>query len=175
MWTTIRILILGVLVVAGGALVYAAGDDQPSLDGAERADRIVVRKAARTLTLFDGARELKTYPVSIGAGNPGRKRREGDARTPEGDFTITGRNPGSVAFLSLRVSYPEPADVASAAAAGVPPGGDIMIHGLMNGYGWIGRLHRLRNWTEGCIAVTNPEMLEIWRAVPDGAAITIEP
>lgn len=175
MWKTIRILILGAMVAAVGAVVYAAGDDQPSLDPAERANRIVVRKEARTLTLLDGARELKTYPVSIGAGNPGPKRREGDAKTPEGDFTITGRNPGSVAYLSLRVSYPRPVDVASAAAAGVPPGGDIMIHGLMNGYGWIGRLHRLLNWTDGCVAVTNPEMLEIWRAVPDGTAITIEP
>jgi murein L,D-transpeptidase YafK len=167
------IFVVASSAAAGGAWAYARGPEQTPLPAGAQADRILVRKAERTLTLFAAGAPLKTYRVAIGKGNPGDKSREGDGRTPEGNYRITGRNPQSVAHLSLRVSYPEPHQVLAGGAAGVPPGGDIMIHGVMNGYGWIGRLHRLVNWTDGCIAVTDEEMDELWRAVPDGTPIEI--
>lgn len=166
-------VVVSAAALAGGALAYSRGSDQPPLPSAALADRIVVEKAARRLTLYAAAKPLKTYRVAIGWGNPGQKNREGDGRTPEGSYRITGRNPDSVAHRSLRVSYPEPQQVLAAAAEGVRPGGDIMIHGIMNGWGWIGRLHRLVNWTDGCVAVTDREMDELWRAVPDGTPVEI--
>ncbi|HEV7371436.1 L,D-transpeptidase family protein [Arenibaculum sp.] len=140
-----------------------------------QADRIVVRKARREMTLWRGGEPFKTYEVALGQGEPGPKRREGDNRTPEGIYRISGRNPNSAYHLSLRISYPEPRDVAAAQARGEPPGSDIMIHGIRNGFGWLGTLHRQLDWTAGCIAVTNAEIEEIWRAVPDGTPIEILP
>ncbi|WP_020178443.1 L,D-transpeptidase family protein [Methylopila sp. M107] len=167
------VLIVAAAAVAGGGWAHLRAAEQPPLPMQAQADRILVEKSARTLTLYSAGAPLKTYRVAIGKGNPGDKRREGDGRTPEGFYRITGRNPQSVAHLSLRVSYPEPHQVLASGHAGVSPGGDIMIHGIMNGYGWIGRLHRLVNWTDGCVAVTDWEMDELWRAVPDGTPIEI--
>ena len=105
----------------------------------------------------------------------GHKQREGDERTPEGRYVIDWRNARSVAHLSLHISYPDARDQAAAAQAGVSPGGAVMIHGLPNGWGAIGRWHRLADWTDGCIGVTNAEMREIWARVPDGTPIEIRP
>src|SRR5262249_22316214 len=123
---------------------------------------IVVDKTARTLTLFHDADVIKTYGVSLGRKPIGPKQREGDHRTPEGHYVIDSRNPRSSSHLALHVSYPDAADRAQAQRLGVSPGGDIMIHGLRNGLGWLGTLHRALDWTDGCIAVTNLEMDEIW-------------
>ncbi|HEX6911816.1 MAG TPA: L,D-transpeptidase family protein [Longimicrobium sp.] len=158
-----------------GVLLWANQPDAPPLPPDARADRVVVNNADRTLTLLRGARVLRTYAVSLGGAPAGPKRREGDERTPEGRYVLDYRNPRSAAHLSLHVSYPDPADVARARVDGVPPGGMIMVHGITNGLGWVGRLHRLVDWTDGCIAVTNGEMDEIWRAVPDGTPIEIRP
>jgi murein L,D-transpeptidase YafK len=121
------------------------------------------------MTLFREGQPIKTYEVALGR-EPGPKRREGDNKTPEGLYRISGRNPQSAYHLSLRISYPVPHEVAAAKARGEPPGGDIMIHSIRNGLGWLGSLHRQQNWTAGCIAVTNGEIEEIWRAVPDGSS-----
>lgn len=139
-----------------------------------KADLIVVAKADRRLTLYQDGRVIRQYRVSLGFNPDGHKQKQGDGRTPEGRYTISGRNPHSVAHLSLRVSYPNAADKARARAAGVDPGGDIMIHGILNGWGWLGSLHLLRDWTQGCIAVTDAEIREIWALVPDGTPIHIE-
>ena len=139
------------------------------------ADRIVLYKAERQMTLFRGEQPIKTYAVSLGFGEPGPKTREGDGRTPEGLYHISGRNPHSDYHLSLRISYPDADDVAAAQALGVSPGGDIMIHGARNGLGWLGGFLQGTDWTAGCIAVTNGEMDEIWRTVPDGTPIEILP
>ena len=147
-------------------------DSQPLPAGAV-ADRVVVDKSARTLTLLRRGAPLKTYRVSLGGHPAGHKREEGDERTPEGVYRIDSRNARSSAHLALHVSYPSPADAARARARGVRPGGLIMVHGILNGLGWLGRLHRLRDWTDGCVAVTNREMDEIWRAVPVGTPIEI--
>ena len=137
------------------------------------ANRIVVHKMQRQLILWADDQVLRTYSVALGFGEPGPKRREGDGRTPEGRYRIDGRNPNSAFHLSLHISYPEPHDIAAARAHGVPPGGAIMIHGLPRGRSWLGRLHLLYDWTAGCIAVTNTEIEEIWRVVPDGTPIEI--
>ncbi len=139
------------------------------------ADRVQIRKAARELTLYWGGAALRTYGVALGANPDGHKEIEGDGRTPEGRYSISGRNSQSKFHLALRVSYPSAIDRARAAKLGKSPGGDIMIHGLPNGYGFIGSAHRLRDWTVGCIAVTDEEIEEIWRVVPDGCVVDIEP
>ncbi len=139
------------------------------------ADRIVVWKSKHQMELFSKGNLLKRYTVSFG-GNPiGHKQKEGDQHTPEGLYNIALHNPHSTCHLSLQVSYPSTMDRESARKHGVPPGGDIMIHGLPNGYWYVGRFRRFKNWTAGCIAVTDPEMEEIFRVVPDATPVEIHP
>jgi murein L,D-transpeptidase YafK len=137
------------------------------------ADYILVEKSARRLTLFANDRVLKTYSVALGGNAVGHKQQEGDQRTPEGIYTIDWRNPESDYHLSLHISYPEERDCVSAAQRGVPPGCDIMIHGRPNGHGTTDLRDVTGDWTAGCIAVTDPEMEEIWAMVPDGTTIEI--
>jgi murein L,D-transpeptidase YafK len=148
---------------------------RPPVAGAAIADRIVIEKAAHRMSLFAGERKLATYRISLGRGGLAPKVREGDRRTPEGDYRITGRNARSAYHLSLRIGYPKPVQVAQARAAGVDPGGDIMIHGLPNGRGGMAALYRGHDWTDGCIAVNDAEMDEVWRLTRDGAAVRILP
>jgi murein L,D-transpeptidase YafK len=139
------------------------------------ADSIVLDKSDRRLDLYERGVLKKTYVVALGKNPVGPKTRRGDGRTPEGLYYIEGRNPGSKYHLSLRVSYPGPADRANAARRGVSPGGDIMLHGLPREFASVGALHRQQDWTEGCVALTNEEIEEIWRNVSDGARILIRP
>ncbi|KQO53734.1 hypothetical protein ASF24_05230 [Methylobacterium sp. Leaf86] len=141
----------------------------------ERADRVLVEKSARRLTLLREGRVLATYPVSLGFSPIGHKQREGDGRTPEGLYSIAYRNPLSVAHLSLKVSYPNEADTLAAHDGGYEPGGDIMIHGIMNGFSWLGRLHRLKDWTSGCVGVANDEMAAIYARVEVGTPVELRP
>ncbi|MBI2381794.1 MAG: L,D-transpeptidase family protein [Gammaproteobacteria bacterium] len=140
-----------------------------------RADRVVVEKEKHTLTLYSRGVPLKTYKVALGKEPKGDKRYEGDNRTPEGVYTIDGRREKSQYHRALHISYPNDTDKAQARALGKKPGGQIMIHGLTAYYAVIGAVHRVRDWTQGCIAVTNPEIEEIWRAVPNGTTIEIRP
>jgi murein L,D-transpeptidase YafK len=139
------------------------------------ADSMVLEKSQRRLTLYYQGQEVRKYGVALGKNPTGDKLSRGDGRTPEGLFFIEGRNPQSKYHLSLRISYPDAAHRASAAKHGVSAGGDIMIHGLPKAFAMIGALHRQQDWTLGCVAVTNEEIEEIWRAVPDGARILIKP
>ncbi|HEV8581089.1 MAG TPA: L,D-transpeptidase family protein [Thermoanaerobaculia bacterium] len=141
----------------------------------KKADRIVIAKAARKLHLYREDRLLKTYRIALGGQPVGPKRCQGDNRTPEGQYRITGRNPNSRYHRSLRVSYPNAEDRRIAQDLGCNPGGDIMIHGLPNGYGWMGKLHTQYDWTLGCIAVTDEEIEEVWALVPDGTPVEIKP
>lgn len=138
-------------------------------------DRVLVQKAARQLTLLSNGEPVRTYRVSLGGNPVGHKQQVGDERTPEGLYTISARNPNSSFHRSLQISYPNAHDRARARAAGVDPGGLIMIHGIRNGLGWVGVLHRTFDWTNGCIAVTNGEMDEIWEFVTVGTPIEIKP
>lgn len=147
----------------------------PAIPEGAGADRVVVKKSARVLELYRGPDLLRSYAVALGRHPLGHKQREGDGRTPEGHYVLDSRKSDSSFHLALHVSYPSPADRAQAQTRGDDPGGLIMIHGLRNGLGILGRTHRLLDWTQGCIAVTNREIEEIWRLVPDGTPITIEP
>ena len=139
------------------------------------ADLVIVDKARRQLLLYADGQLLKGYRVSLGRVPVGAKEREGDKKTPEGQYLIDYRKADSAYFRALHISYPSAADVEAARKVGVPPGDAIMIHGLRNGLGWAGRLHRLADWTAGCVAGTNQEMAELWRAIPDGTPIELKP
>jgi murein L,D-transpeptidase YafK len=171
---TLFALVLAVAVGCGLAACDLYLSETPLKAGA-RADRIVVHKNERVLELMAGDVTLKRYTIALGREPVGAKQHEGDGRTPEGRYRIDYRNPASGYHLALHISYPDGQDRARARKAGVSPGGDIMIHGMRNGYGWIGPLHRLFDWTNGCIAVTDAEMDEIWRAVANGTEIEIRP
>ena len=141
----------------------------------QQADRIVVFKSERRLVLMKGDKELHTYKIALGPSPVGAKTRQGDHKTPEGDYVIDSRNAASHYHRALHISYPSAADRARARKLGVSPGGDIMLHGLPNGYGAIGKAHLLHDWTDGCIAVTDDEIDEIWKLVPVGTPIEIKP
>jgi murein L,D-transpeptidase YafK len=118
---------------------------------------------------------IKTYKIALGAQPIGAKTRQGDHKTPEGTYVLDGRNLKSHFYRSIHISYPDAHDRTQSTKLGFSAGGDVYIHGLPNGYGWLGASHRLKDWTDGCIAVTNQEMDEIWRAVPNGTIIEIRP
>jgi len=141
----------------------------------EAADKIVVNKSKRELLLFKGRTVIHSYRIALGRNPVGPKEFEGDGKTPEGSYKIAGKYAQSAYHMALRVSYPNTNDRERARRRGLSPGGDIMIHGLPNGFGAIGAAHRLKDWTEGCIAVTNAEIEEIWRLVANGTPIQINP
>jgi murein L,D-transpeptidase YafK len=151
------------------------GTPTATLDRRFPADSIVVEKGAHRLSLFQRGKLVRTYLVALGQEPVGDKVRRGDLRTPEGRFRIEARNPASKFHRSLKISYPDASHRARAQALGVSPGGDIMIHGLPARQAWVGPAHRDFDWTEGCIAVTNEEIEEIWSAVPVGTLIHIKP
>lgn len=138
-------------------------------------DRVVVYKAKRLLELHFKGRVVKSYRISLGDNPSGHKQQEGDERTPEGDYVIDYRNINSSYHRSLHISYPNRQDREAAKRRGVNPGGMIMIHGLPNGKSWAESLYSGRDWTDGCIAVSNEEIEEIWRLVKDGTPITLVP
>ena len=139
------------------------------------ADSIVIEKRAHRLTLFRMGQPIRRYLVALGGNPVGDKVSAGDRRTPEGLFSIAGRNPYSSYHLSLRISYPDAFHRQRAEALGVDPGGDIMIHGLPNGKGFVGAYHRTADWTNGCVALTDEEIEELWSAVPTGTPVLIKP
>lgn len=141
----------------------------------EPADKILIQKQARRLTLLAKGEVIKSYPIALGGNPVGPKEKEGDNKTPEGFYFIDSRNGNSGFHLSLHISYPNELDKMRAKELGVCPGGDIMIHGLKNGFSQAGASHAQSDWTEGCIAVTNQEMNEIYRLVPNGTLVEITP
>ena len=142
---------------------------------ADKADLVRVDKSERRLELLHKGTVLRSYRVALGNAPEGHKREEGDERTPEGRYVLDWRNPGSSFHKSIHISYPNAADRAAAKAAGRDPGGLIMIHGQPNGFGWWSWLLQLVDWTDGCIAVTDAEMDEIWTMVDNGTPIEITP
>jgi murein L,D-transpeptidase YafK len=170
----LKILALLLIVGMAGVFLYAHANLNP-LPARTRIDRILVEKSRRELSVFNGGKMLKTYHVALGRNPVGAKEEEGDLKTPEGFYYVDGRNPQSNYHLALHVSYPSAEDTARAAARAVSAGSDIMIHGLPNERGWIGAFHRRRDWTAGCIALTNEEIEELWRVTPDGTPVEIRP
>lgn len=139
------------------------------------ADKILIEKKERRLTLFSKDKVLKTYKIALGGNPNGPKERQGDNKTPEGTYIIDSRNKNSRYHLSLHISYPNEKDKKRAKERGVSPGGDIMIHGIKNELSWVGDMHTDVDWTQGCIAVTNEEIEEIDKLVPNGTIVEIKP
>jgi Uncharacterized protein conserved in bacteria len=139
------------------------------------ADRVVVFKKERTLQLLNQGKVIKTYKVALGGDPFGPKSHQGDHKTPEGTYVLDSRKVHSQFYKSIHISYPSARERAAARARGISPGGDVFVHGLPNGYKWVGASHRLKDWTDGCIAVTDEEIDEIWAAVTDGTPIEIRP
>ena len=139
------------------------------------ADSIVIEKKARRLTLYHQGRPLRSFLVALGANPVGDKRIAGDRRTPEGLFSIDGKNDKSDFHLALHISYPDSAHRARAESLGASAGGDILIHGLRNGQGSSGAFHRTVDWTDGCIALTDEEIEGVWSAVSVGTPVEIKP
>jgi L,D-peptidoglycan transpeptidase YkuD (ErfK/YbiS/YcfS/YnhG family) len=143
--------------------------------GTELADKVLVEKIERRLTLLSKGEVIKTYKIALGGNPVGPKERQGDNKTPEGTYIIDSRNRDSGYHLSLHISYPNEKDKMRAKQLGVSPGGDIMIHGIKNGLSWVGASHAEVDWTKGCIAVTDEEMEEIYKLVPNGTIVEIRP
>jgi murein L,D-transpeptidase YafK len=138
-------------------------------------DHILVLKSQRKLLLMAGNAVIRTMQISLGLVPEGPKQREGDFRTPEGKYTIEAKNADSDYFLSLKVSYPNAADRAEAARHGVDPGGQIMIHGLPNDPKYAEAMYDGWDWTDGCIAVSNSDMVDLWRLISVSTPIEIRP
>lgn len=164
-----RVLTAAVLLACSVGVTLTASEPEP------HADRVLVLKKERTLHLLRADRVLKSYKIALGGDPVGPKTRQGDHKTPEGVYVLDFRNAHSQFYKSIHISYPSGRDRVAARQKGVSPGGDVFVHGLPKGYAWVGASHRLKDWTDGCIAVTNQEMDEIWRAVGDGTPIEIRP
>ena len=141
----------------------------PALANSPIADMIVVFKGSRRMVLYRDGTPLRSFDIGLGWEPEGHKQFEGDGRTPEGSYYINRRNPNSAFHLSLGISYPDPNQIAAAAAKGINPGGDIFIHG------GLGKRRQKGDWTAGCISVTDRQIEVIWRMVPDGALVVIQP
>jgi len=141
----------------------------------EKADSILILKKDHVMELLTWGKVIRSYKVALGSGGLAAKEREGDGRTPEGQYTIDNKTEKSAFHKALHIAYPNAEDRQRAAGMGVNPGGAIMIHGLKNGLGWIGAAHRMMDWTAGCVAVTDEEIDEIWKLVGVGTPVEIRP
>lgn len=139
------------------------------------ATHVVVHKGQRRLEIFQGDEQLREFRIALGGDPTGHKMFEGDSRTPEGRYMLGARNPRSEFFLSMHVSYPNAADTARARKMGRRPGGLIMVHGQPNEPKRSARYYESEDWTDGCIALSNADMMEFWLLVPSNTPIDIRP
>jgi murein L,D-transpeptidase YafK len=138
-------------------------------------DRVVVYKQQRKLVLLQNGKEVRSYKIALGSQPVGPKVQQGDHRTPEGTYVLDRRNSNSQFYKAFHLSYPNSKDVAAARRLRVSPGGDIMLHGLPRDYAWVGKAQSMHDWTDGCIAVSNEEMDELWSLIHVGTPIDIRP
>jgi murein L,D-transpeptidase YafK len=163
------------LLALAGALILPLQNLPLYAQSQAKIDRIVIEKGQRTLELMDGPRLVKSYKVALGENPKGAKDRQGDHKTPEGLYSVDSKNPNSQFHKGLHISYPNPADREHAKKRGVSPGGDVEIHGLGANWDWVGAGHRITDWTDGCIALTNEEIGEIYPLVKVGTPVEIRP
>ena len=168
-------LAIGPLVTQADTLPQASHVAMRTTENLPVVDKIIVHKADRKLELLQHGTVVRTYKVALGLNPIGTKERSGDFRTPEGSYRLIRRNPRSDFFLSMQVSYPNEADLKHAKRNHWDTGGSIMIHGLPNQLKHDPSYYESRDWTDGCIAVSNSDMLEIWLLVPDNVPIDILP
>jgi len=138
-------------------------------------DYVLVTKSEKKIFLLSEGKVVKEYRIALGGNPKGHKQQEGDERTPEGKYTLDYKKNDSLFYKAIHISYPNKNDKEKAKNLGVSPGGLIMIHGQKNGLGWLSWIAQGFNWTDGCIAVTNKEMAEIWSLVRVGTEIKIQP
>ncbi len=180
-WFMLRVAAIVLLTTAVGATARADGALSPGAlissteAGLPMADSVVVRKSERRMYLMRQGEVLRSYKIALGLRPEGHKQFEGDFRTPEGKYRLVRRNPNSEYFLSIEISYPGPEDVARARKLGLNPGGAIMIHGQPNVPRRSADYYANVDWTEGCIAVSNSDMVEIWLMTPPDTPIEILP
>lgn len=162
-----------VLVIAAFAIYYFIPDNELPIN--VKIDKLVVTKSRRIMEAYSNGKVIKIYTISLGRNPLGDKEFEGDKRTPEGSYTINDKNPKSGYYKNLGVSYPNKDDINEANKNGLKPGGEIKIHGIRNGLGFIGKFHRFFDWTAGCIALTDKEVDELYDHVIIGTPIIINP
>jgi murein L,D-transpeptidase YafK len=160
---------------AASALTFALLLFAACASAAEKADSVLVVKSERQLYLMKGNKVLATYSVALGGEPKGHKQQQGDERTPEGRYVLDSKNANSKFYKSIHISYPNAQDRENARKRGVSPGGDIMIHGMPNDWGWTWAALQMISWTNGCIALRNKSMDEVWAAVDVGTPIEIRP
>lgn len=165
--------ILQSLLILSNLTLFAACSEELHLKSSS-VDHILVEKSKRRMLLYCGNNVVKTYKIALGKNPIGHKEKQGDFKTPEGIYKITGKNPQSQFYKSLRISYPNQQDIVCAKKNCVNPGGDIMVHGLSKKSAWIGKAHANMDWTHGCIAVSNEEIDEIYNLTKIGATIEIK-
>ncbi|WLP93634.1 murein L,D-transpeptidase family protein [Psychrobacter sp. M13] len=175
LWATVTLMFLG--LISASAITYAKSSTKNT---AQRTiltdvtiDKVFVDKSERVLKLLSDDKVIKTYHIALGDSPAGHKRQQGDERTPTGSYKLDYKNEKSSYYRSIHVSYPNASDKAQARKRGVSPGGDIMIHGQKNGFGHLAALTQKRDWTDGCIAVTDDEMDEIMSVYKAGMLIEI--
>jgi murein L,D-transpeptidase YafK len=167
---------LGILsALLMGGVVVPGWQESPLAADFPVADKVVVEKSSRTLQLLKGGVAFRTFKIALGIRPVGDKEHEGDFKTPEGAYTLDARNPDSEYFLAIHVSYPNQRDRAEARKKGIDPGGAIMIHGQPNEPTRSEAYYRTQDWTNGCIAVSNSDMIDIWLMTSENTAIEIRP
>lgn len=171
------VILLMILIVCAGFMHEVMKSDDPEVNNGPllEADKVLVIKSERKIHLLKEGVIFRTYSIALGDNPVGHKEQKGDERTPEGKYILDWRNPNSMCYKSIHISYPNKQDRLRAKKKGVSPGGDIMIHGILNGYGWVGKDHIKQDWTDGCVAVSDKEMDEIWTSVKNGTPIEIKP
>lgn len=165
-------LITFAVLIIGLAVYYFYPEDK--LPKGIKIDKMIVYKSKRKLLAYSNDKLIKTYKIALGRQPIGAKQYQGDRKTPEGIYYINDKNPNSVCYKNVGISYPNKKDIDNAKTLGKPTGGDIKIHGLPNRLGFIGKFFRRVDWTNGCIAVTNNEMEELYHAIKMGAQIEIK-
>ena len=165
---TLGIMLLTIALVIGYYFIT-----ESKIPAGSKIDKILVEKSKREMHVFFNGKKLNTYSISLGFRPNGKKQFEGDGKTPEGRYSIVSKNYNNIAHKSFGISYPNTADRQFAARHHKSAGGDIMLHGLMNGLGYWGKFHRFIDWTAGCIALTNNEMDDLFRHVDVGCEVEI--
>lgn len=167
-WRKVQVLVLAALLPCAWPAEIVAGDFPV-------ADKVLVEKGKRKLHLLRGGTAFRTFDIALGMVPVGDKEQEGDFKTPEGHYYLDSRNPESEYFLAIHVSYPDHRDRAEARSKGLDPGGAIMIHGLPNVPTRSETYYRTQDWTNGCIAVSNSDMIDIWLMTAENTPIEIRP
>jgi murein L,D-transpeptidase YafK len=144
-------------------------------ESGQKADAVLVIKSESRLYLINKGKRFASFSVTFGTEPTGHKQKQGDGRTPEGHYRLDYKNPNSDYYKSIHISYPNTEDIKNARRLGVDPGGDIMIHGQANGWGWAAPFTQFFSWTNGCIALSNRDMDQVWEAVDPGTPIEIRP